>query len=216
VRLSRIPVDPRLWLGVLTLALVPLRPAAAAESIRIVVLPIVVHSAAPDTAFVSRGIADMISSRLEQTGRIQVERVEDAGAGTTELGEAWRLGRKRGGDYLVFGAFTQFGDGASLDVQCIPLDVATEAEAAAARRIFIQSGSVGEIIPKLDEIVDRVAIYVRAVPGELERPGPGAPAAAPADAQALRALADRIEALEKAVFSGDGTAARAPEAPPES
>ena len=218
-------LSPILALCAALAALAVAAPAVAAPQaprIRIVILPIVVHSAAPDTSFVSRGISDMISSRLEQTGRVSVDRIDDPASGTTQLGEALRLGQQRGGDYLVYGAFTQFGDGASLDVHCIPLRVGSEAEAAAARRIFIQSGAVGEIIPKLDEIVDRVAVYVRAVPGNPDGGRVRADAAetrraATADAAALRALVERIEALERAVFSGDAnTASQAPVPAPES
>src|SRR5262245_30712336 len=176
--------------------------ASAADRTKIVILPIVVHSAASNPTYVSRGITDMISSRLEQTGRVQVERVEDPAAATTVLGKALEWGKSRGGDYLIFGAFTQFGEGASLDVHCLPLDVKNEAEAAAARRIFISSGAMGDIIPKLDEIVDRVAVYTKVARAEGE-PGASASAAAPPaapppsagpSAEVLRDLARRLDA----------------------
>jgi hypothetical protein len=182
--------------------------ASAGDRTRIVILPIVVHSAASDSSYVSRGITDMISSRLEQTGKVQVERVEDPSAATTVLGKALDWGKSRGGDYLIFGAFTQFGDGASLDVHCLPLDVKDEAEAAAARRIFISSGAMGDIIPKLDEIVDRVELYAKVAHAD---PAPVAPAAAPGpSAEALRDLTRRLEALEKAVFKGGAGGATSP------
>src|SRR5213593_2495996 len=200
--------------------------ASAGDRTKIVILPIVVHSAATDSSYVSRGITDMISSRLEQTGRVQVERVEDPAAATTVLGKALELGKARNGDYLIFGAFTQFGDGASLDVHCLPLDVKSEAEAAAARRIFISSGAMGDIIPKLDEIVDRVAVYTKVAstdgrPGSQVSQGAAPPSAPSADA--LKDLTRRLEALEKAVFksgtggaNGASTAAQGAAPPPES
>jgi len=201
--------------------------ASAGDRTKIVILPIVVHSAAVDSSYVSRGITDMISSRLEQTGRVQVERVEDPAAATTVLGKALELGKARNGDYLIFGAFTQFGDGASLDVHCLPLDVTSEAEAAAARRIFISSGAMGDIIPKLDEIVDRVAVYTKVAhtdggPGSQVSQGAAPPSAPSADA--IRDLTRRLEALEKAVFKpgtsggadGASTAAQGAAPPPES
>jgi hypothetical protein len=193
--------------------------ASAGERTRIVILPIVVHSAASNPSYVSRGITDMISSRLEQTGQVQVERVEDANAATTDLGRALEWGKKRRGDYLIFGAFTQFGDGASLDVHCLPLDVKDEAEAAAARRIFISSGAMGDIIPKLDEIVDRVATYTKVTRGDTAT---GAPAAAALPPDVLRDLTRRLDALEKAVFKNGAqagapnTAAQGHTPPPES
>ena len=108
---------------------------------------------------------------------------------------------------MVFGSFTQFGDGASLDIHCVPV-LDDEAQAAAARRIFIQSGAVGDIIPKLDEIVDRVALYVQAQSPAM-RAGSTAPdpaaAGARADAAVLRDLADRLEALERAVYQNQAT-----------
>jgi len=194
--------------------------ASAGDRTRIVILPIVVHSAASDSSYVSRGITDMISSRLEQTGRVQVDRVEDPKAATTVLGKALELGKARGGDYLIFGAFTQFGDGASLDVHCLPLDVKNEVEAAAARRIFISSGAMGDIIPKLDEIVDRVATYTKVGPVE-QAAAPAAAPPSPGQAEALRDMARRLEVLEKAVFKGPvpaapNTAAQQPAPPPES
>lgn len=187
------------------------RPAAAqpdAHPVRIVILPIVVHSAAPDTRYVSHGLSDMLSARLEQTGHVEIVQVEEAEAATTQLGEALRHGKEQGGDFVVFGSFTQFGEGASLDVHCIPAAVNSEAEAAAARRIFIQSGAIGEIIPKLDKIVDRVAIYAHVVPDPgtpaAEEGGPAPPAA---DSATLRDLTERLEALEEAVFGGGASAA---------
>jgi adenylosuccinate lyase len=138
------------------------------------------------------------------------------------LGKALDLGKARGGDYLIFGAFTQFGDGASLDVHCLPLDVKNEAEAAAARRIFISSGAVGDIIPKLDEIVDRLALYTKVARADAQPGAPTAAAPSAAQAEAMRDLTRRLEALEKAVFKGGAggtapnTAAQGPTPPPES
>ena len=195
--------------------------ASAQERTRIVMLPIVVHTASSNPMYVSRGITDMIASRLEQTGQVQVERVEDLSAATTVLGKALELGKARGGDYLIFGAFTQFGEGASLDVHCLPLSVKNEAEAAAARRIFISSGAMGDIIPKLDEIVDRVAVYTKVTRNENSQGGPPS-SAQPPPADVLRDFARRLEALEKAVFkngapgTGANTAAQGAAPLPES
>jgi outer membrane protein insertion porin family len=181
--------------------------AAAAENARVAILPVVVHTAAPDAAYVSRGISDMLSARLEQLGGVEILRVDDPEAATTRLDPALERGRRVGADYVLYGSFTQFGDGASLDVQCAPVDPAI---ASQDRSIFIQSGSVGEIIPKLDRLADMVARYVGGVEGS-EGEG-GAPAAAAPDA-ALEELRQRLEALERAVFTP--VAGAAPESQPE-
>ena len=182
------------------------RGASAAEPLRVVVLPVVVHSAASDSRYVSRGLLDMLSSRLEQLGELLVIQA-DSGTGTNRLSEALETGRALGGDYVVYGAFTQFGDGASLDVRCVPLADTGEERAAAGRRIFIQSGNVSEIIPKLDELVDRVAHFLDR-PASPPAPGLTPPAQSVAEALpdpssptgGLDALRDRIDALEQAVY----------------
>lgn len=198
-------------------------PVRADELVRVLILPIVVHSASADPTHVSGGLSEMIASRLEQSGRVFVERPDDAALATSRLGDALREGRARRADFVIFGAFTQFGDGASLDIQCAPVQVASEAEAAEARRIFIQSGEVGEIIPRLDEIAGRLATYVNAgrpAPTVAASPEGGAPVAAPQtlEGDALREIADRLEALEEAVFGGaeESASTAAEGAPPES
>ena len=184
------------------LALVPLSGASAApEPLRVVILPITVHSAAEDATYVSRGLAYMLSSRLELLGGLTVVRLEEGA--TSDLAEALEAGAKAGGDYVIYGAYTQFGDGASLDVQCAPLgDIE---EAAARRRIFVQSGTASEIIPKLDTLVDRIAFYLNR-PSSAPAPGqqaPGGPPVDPAEAPELvelSSLKERLDALEQAVY----------------
>jgi hypothetical protein len=114
---------------------------------------------------------------------------------------------------VLFGSFTQFGEGASLDLQCAP--VAAEAKGASPS-IFIQSGTLGEIIPHLDQVAEKVGRHLMAdgtatgaAPGSLPPVG----AAAPSDGGAisdellqdaiseLEALRGRVDALEERVFS---------------
>ena len=183
--------------------------AGAEESVRIVMLPIVVHSSVSNSGYVSRGLADMLSARLEQVGGVVVVRDDDAANATTRLEHAYQAGREAGGDFVVFGAFTQFGDGASLDVQCAPLEVSGLEEAAAGRRIFVQSGTMGDIIPKLDQMVDKIAYFLSGpeeADGILAAGAPAAsrPAAEPLAGESVAELLDRIEALERAVYEGIG------------
>lgn len=182
--------------------------SAAAEPARVVILPVVVHSGATDPTYVSRGLSDMLSARLEQHRGLDVVRVDDPAAATTRSQRATEVGREAGGDYVLFGSFTQFGDGASLDIQCAPLRGGAE-----PRSIFIQSGTMGEIIPKLDELADKVARYLGA-PVPTANGAPGADSAGSgngagaASATELEELRQRLEALERAVFApvaGTGT-----------
>ena len=201
----------RTTIAIAVLIVCTLLPVGAfAAPLRVVILPIVVHSAAENANYVSAGLADMLSARLEQLGEITVER-RDEGA-TTHLEQALETVRGAGADYVVYGAFTQFGDGASLDVHCAPATPAEPEEAAARRRIFIQSGNVSEIIPKLDELVDRVAFFLNR-PASAPAPGTPSPEAVAGeivgDGAELETLRGRVDALEQAVYGLDESASAA-------
>ncbi len=165
-------------------------PAAASAQQRIAVLPIVVH-AMDQQAFLQEGLADMLAARLGQHPGIGVIRVDEAGSGTTAAAEARSRGRSAGGEWVLFGSFTRFGNGASLDLRCLRVDGTDEGE---ARSIFVQTGSLEQIIPRLSNVAERVAAHVNA--------GPVADvAAAPVERSSnreLQALIRRVEALEAA------------------
>ena len=91
--------------------------AAAQDGVRIAVLPIVVHSS-EDPEYLRAGLADMLASRLEQSRAFDVVRIEDAKKATTSLSQALESGRSVNADFVLFGSFTRFGQGASLDMHC--------------------------------------------------------------------------------------------------
>lgn len=168
--------------------------SSAAGEARIVILPVVVHSPTPDPGYVSSGLSEMLSARLEQLGGVEVVRADDVSLATTQPGEAIQAARAMGGDYVLFGSFTQFGDGASLDIQCVPVESGDP-----PRNIFVLSGTMGEIIPKLDELADKVARYIR---GEIPaRTAALPPVGGAANAEELDDLHRRLEALERVVFT---------------
>ena len=178
--------------------------APASAGPRLLLLPIVVHSS-EDPDYLRAGLSDMLASRFERIGALDLLRGENDGRGTTDPDEARALAEKQGADFVLYGSFTRFGQGASLDVQCAPVagDETTGAPAP-LREIFVHSGSIGEIIPDLDELAGKVSRYAR---GEMVvtgvPPAPGfatsgaaAPGGGGADVQELRS---RVEALEAAV-----------------
>jgi TolB-like protein len=185
--------------------------ASAEPPARVALLPIVVHSNAPDSAYLSEGLADMLAARLEQTGGVSVIRVE-TNARTTKLPVAVEAARSAGADWVVFGSFTQFGSGASLDVRCarVAAEDGGGDDEGAARRVFIQSGSLGEIIPKLDALAGNLRRHVTGRATLASSEG-GEPEAAPLGAQALDELRRRVDALERAVYEPPDTAATPPE-----
>lgn len=178
-----------------------LAPSWAGAEPRVAILPVVVHSAAPDPSYLSQGLSDMLAARLEQLGGMRVVREDDERAATTRLPRALERGKQLEADYVVFGSFTQFGDGASLDLQCAPVRAP---DPEAARSLFVQSGAIGDIIPKLDDLADKVAYTVLG-----DAAGKSAVAARARSAAPLRDLLGRIDALERQVFGKTSAAAPA-------
>jgi TolB-like protein len=131
-------------------------PAPPVERFEIAILPVVVHSA-EDPAYLRAGLADMLVSRLEQADVFEVVRVNDAAKATTQLDAALATGRAAGADFVLFGSFTRFGQGASLDMQAA--STAPGAQGETLREIFVHSGSIGDVIPDLDELVGKVSRF---------------------------------------------------------
>jgi len=172
---------------------------AHAEVIRVAMLPVSVNSSLPETDHLSAGLADMVAARLEQNGQIVIIRLDTPAASREE---AIAAGKKVGAEYVLFGSYTQFGDGASLDLHCAPV---VGGEDAAPRRVFIQAGSTGEIIPKLGVLLESISRYLV---GDAASSAPLASADAP-DAPGAASLADieqRVEALERAIFASPAAA----------
>lgn len=177
-------------------------PLIAAQPVtakpKLLLLPIVVHSS-EDPEYVRAGLSDMLAARFSRIGALQLIRESGLADGTTDLAAARVAGKKAGADFVLFGSFTRFGQGASLDVQCAPVVEGKGTEPL--REIFVHSGSIGEIIPDLDDLAGKVSRFAR---GEIVG-SPAATAAAPGAAVApepdrdLEDLILRIEALEESV-----------------
>jgi TolB-like protein len=185
--------------------------AAAAPTVRVAVLPVVVHSL-EQREYLQNGIADMLSTRLERNDALAIVRVRDAAQATTDGEAARAAARAAGAEFVVFGSFTRFGDGASLDLRCLPV---AGAKGDDPRSVFVQSGSVSEIIPRLDDVAEKVARYVTSgdtgTPAVASGPSPaagGAPPEAFQDALSeLDELRARVERLEELLYSREGAAA---------
>jgi outer membrane protein insertion porin family len=175
---------------------------AEAAPVSVALLPVAIHSNDAGAAYLSAGLASMLSSRLDQFEEISVVRLEAAPGADQEAARA--AARAAGADFVVFGSFTQFGEGASLDLNCARVEGGD-----AARRVFVQSGTLGEIIPKLDELAEKIRLYVSG-----GRAPADAAAAAPARPAELVELERRVEALERTVFrSGPEQGPAPPPAP---
>ncbi|MEZ4330417.1 MAG: hypothetical protein R3F35_01585 [Myxococcota bacterium] len=170
------------------------RQAAAADATpKLLLLPIVVHSA-EDPAYLREGLSDMLKARLDRIGAIDIVTPDANAPGTTQLGRARDAARKAGADYVLFGSFTRFGQGASLDVQCASADPSGPREPL--REIFVHSGSIGDIIPDLDELAGKVSRFAH---GEaIVSSAPAAPGVG-VSVRDYQALLARVAALEKSL-----------------
>ncbi len=181
----------------------------AEDPIRLAVLPMVVHTA-EDPGYLREGLADMLAARLEQVDDLEVVRIEAVESATSRLERAIETGRAADADFVLFGSFTRFGQGASLDVQCAATN--SQDEKPPLREIFVHSGNIGDVIPDLDDLAGKVARFMiqdyeaRVAASSREN---GAAAAGPIDA-----LRRRVEALEEALGqlqkAGEPPAAKAP------
>ncbi len=180
-------------------------PAASVPAeeppIRVAILPVVIRSVEEDSSYLREGLSDMLASRLAREKGVGVIRVNEPEHATVKLGPARAIGQKVGADFVLFGSFTQFGDAASLDLQCAEV-VASRGEDALARQLFIQSGTVGEIIPELDGLSARMGTFLRDPETSLAEVDPAVSSAPPGagGAGGNPALLRRLEALETAVF----------------
>lgn len=176
---------------------------AGAQTVRVAMLPISVNSSLTETEYLRSGLADMLAARLEQGGQLVIIRLPEAVATRKEAIEA---AREAGAQFALFGSYTQFGDGASLDLRCA--SVAEGDDSGKPRRVFIQAGSPAAIIPQLEDLAIRMGEYMA---GAEVSTGPprvdGAPDAT-TTAPAATDLERRVQALERAVFPtsvADGT-----------
>jgi hypothetical protein len=159
-------------------------------------LPVSVNSSLSETGHLSAGLADMVAARLEQNGQIVIIRLD---APATSREEAIAAGKKAGAEYVLFGSYTQFGDGASLDLRCAPV---IGGKADEPRRVFIQAGSASEMIPKLGVLSESVSRYlVGAVESPESLEGVDATAPGVPDAASLVDIEQRVEALERVIFA---------------
>ncbi len=177
------------------LALVVLASAAPAqaERVRVALLPVVVQSN-EGREYLQSGLADMLVARLGRDPRIAVVKVSDPAAATTDPDAAREAGRGEGARWVVYGSFTRFGEGASLDLQCARVGD----EEGEPHQVFAQAATLGALIPMLEGVSERLTGYVLGTAG-------GAAPVVATGAQGSGAggevveLRRRVEALERAV-----------------
>jgi len=182
--------------------------AHADERVRVALLPLVVHSA-EGRDYLQQGLADMLVSRLARTERLAVVPVDDPKAATDDAATARKTGLANGAEFVVYGSFTRFGEGASLELRCASVRDAK----AEPRHIYVHANSMGELMPMLDGVADRTT-YAVLGPSPDTPPvsnGPTAPARTPPAEQST--VPKKVHETDTSIGNRDR---RAPGLPSES
>jgi TolB-like protein len=173
--------DESIFLVVLALILLVVPGTWGAEAnVKVLLLPFSIN-ADRDLSFLQRGIADMLSTRLVETGKVDLIAPETSSPPQPVTPKtAATLGQKAGADYVIFGSLTALGDQRSLDGMVI--DVARGQPALA----FSKAGGQSELLDGINLFVTRIKTEVLAakpsapspVAQEKPRPAEAAPAVA--------------------------------------
>ena len=176
--------------------------AESQEKPKILLLPVVVHSA-ESPGYLRRGLSDMLMARFQQGDHFELIEVEDPELATTSPEKAVETARAQGADFVLFGSFTRFGEGASLDMHAAA--TAEASDDSGLREIFVHSGQIGEVIPDLDDLVGKVTRFAIEdfTPSAVPSGGSGASAAKPR--VSVADLQRRVEKLEQQIEALSGS-----------
>ncbi len=132
-------------------------PRSGPIKVLVAVTPFRIHSAQP-LGHLEQTLADLLSSRLEASGKIDVvdavivrEALVDYAAGELTEIALRRLARELGADYVVSGSLTELAGNFSLDVRTTPID----SDAASETMVFTAS-SEEELLDRINELSDRL------------------------------------------------------------
>ncbi len=192
-------------LAIALLALGASLPSLASADVRVALLPIAVHAQGGDSAYLQTGLAAMISARLEQYSGVEVVRPAADAVPAAARNDALDRAREVQADFVLYGSFTRFGEGASLDLRCSEVgpEGGEESEQPPARRVFIQAGTLAEIIPNLDTLAEKVARFAFETNTTPPKQGEAVAAAPAADVspEEMADLRSRVEALERTIYT---------------
>jgi TolB-like protein len=157
-----------LWFtGLIALVMVlwtPLKLQAAV--VRVAVLPFNVN-APRGYEYLRQGLMDMLSSRLNWPGRVEVMDRGRVQAAVKRVGRsvtrklAIKVGHFLGADYVIFGSLTKIGQGVSLDAAIINLS---------SRKTVL---NLSARAPKMDSLIPRVDNFAKRINRQVFGRGPG-------------------------------------------
>ena len=156
-------------------------PAVHAAPKTVAVLPFTMNSP-QDLTFLQNGLFSMLSSRLSDSGKVDVldrATVDAALAGPPAdltQDQAKDIGEQLGADYVLFGSLTHFGESVSLDAAMV--DISGDQPALT---FFEQSNNMGDVIPLVNTFAGDInqKVFNRSIANELYvqpvQEGPQAP-----------------------------------------
>jgi TolB-like protein len=131
---------------------------------RIAVFPFSVHSA-ENIDYIQRGVADMLSSRISVSEKIEVispdavSAVLNAGVPKLTPSDIYALGKKLSADYVVWGSITKIGNSLSIDGRLFEISPGKVTVTIAA-----QLQSMDEVIPKVGDFAQRIESHIAGSP----------------------------------------------------
>ena len=129
---------------------------AGARTPTLAILPLAVH-AEQDMAYLSRGVTEMLASRIATGAGITVvdpRMVESALAGagqTPDQATIRKIGKSLQVDYILSGSITRLGDQYSLDVNVLPVD-----DNSPPTSFFEQANDTNGVIPAITAIAGKI------------------------------------------------------------
>ena len=162
-------------------------PAVAAPQ-RVVILPFSAN-AASDISYLTKGLRDMLASRLAWQDKVTVIEQDLVNPvmknipGPYSASKARAVGKELSAQAVVFGSVTMFGKAVSLDAQLVRVE-----GDSAPLSTFVQANSLDEVIPKINQFAQRINAEIFKRPEAIAaQNAPAAPAAPAADSQAAPA-----------------------------
>jgi TolB-like protein len=133
------------------------KPLSYGETVkRVAILPFTMN-AERDLSFLRKGITDMLASRLNWPGKVEIIQknvVLSAMAGHTDAVDAEmanRVGRKLKADYVLYGSLTVFGQSVSMDATMVGLD-----KKKPPVTVFVQTKGMEAVIPEVNKFAHKV------------------------------------------------------------
>lgn len=163
------------WMLCLSCLFMMVQPLWAKEKNAVAVLPFTVNSA-ENIDYVRQGVADMLSSRISVSDKIEVigkdviqTAMRDAGGKDLTASDVYGLGKKLNVDFVVWGGITKIGNNLNIDGKMF--DIAANKQAVT---IFAQCPSMDDVIPKINEFASKIETHILGTPPQAVSSNPTA------------------------------------------